>query len=192
MTAQSLLLASPLPFAEERTSGRPNRPMDEAQFDAFYRKTATGLWSYMHRLTGDPAVADDLVQKAFFRFLRANPAVASDEHLRRWLYKTATNLAFDHFREQKRGAAAALGRRTTGEMPAAPLDLRHDLARVFAELKPQERALLWLAHVEESNHEEIGEALGVKPKSVRVLLFRARKRLTELLTRRGLGPEALR
>lgn len=191
MTAESLLVASPLAFAQEQTSGRPNRPMDEAQFDAFYRKTAAGLWSYMHRLTGDPAVADDLVQKAFFRFLRANPAVAGEEHLRRWLYKTATNLAFDHFREEKRGAAL-LGRKATGEAPVAPLDLRHDLARVFAELKPQERALLWLAHVEESNHQEIGEALGVKAKSVRVLLFRARKRLSELLARRGLGPEALR
>ncbi|HSP16935.1 MAG TPA: RNA polymerase sigma factor [Thermoanaerobaculia bacterium] len=192
MTAESVLVPSPLAFAEERTSGRPNRPMDEAQFDAFYRKTAAGLWSYMHRLTGDPAVADDLVQKAFFRFLRANPALSGDEHMRAWLYRTATNLALDHFREVKRGAAAFLGRWTTGEAPVAPLELRHDLSRVFAELKPQERALLWLAHVEESNHEEIGEALGVKAKSVRVLLFRARKRLAELLTRRGIGPEALR
>jgi RNA polymerase sigma-70 factor, ECF subfamily len=192
MTAESLLMASTLAFAQERTSGGPHKPMDEATFDAFYRRTAAGLWSYMHRLTGDPAVADDLVQKAFFRFLRSNPAVASDEHLRRWMYKTATNLAFDHFREQKRGAAAILGRRATGEAAAVPLDLRHDLARVFAELKPQERALLWLAHVEESNHEEIAEALGVKPKSVRVLLFRARKRIADLLSRRGIGPEALR
>ena len=71
-------------------------------------------------------------------------------------------------------------------------DLRHDMSRVFEELKPRERALLWLAHVEESDHEEIAEALGLKAKSIRVLLFRARKRLGELLTKRGLGPEVLR
>ena len=51
---------------------------------------------------------------------------------------------------------------------------------------------MWLAHVEESDHEEIAEALGLKAKSIRVLLFRARKRLGELLTKRGLGPEVLR
>jgi RNA polymerase sigma-70 factor (ECF subfamily) len=79
---------------------------------------------------------------------------------------------------------------TTGGASAS--DLRHDMSRAFSELKPQERALLWLAHVEESDHAEIGEALGVKAASVRVLLFRARKRLAELLTRRGIGPEAVR
>ena len=63
---------------------------------------------------------------------------------------------------------------------------------MLRKLKPRERALLWLAHVEESTHEEIAEALGLRPKSVRVLLFRARKRLGEVLAKRGIGPEALR
>jgi RNA polymerase sigma-70 factor (ECF subfamily) len=193
MTAENLLLAMPHSLGDERAGGRPNRPMDEAKFDAFYRRTAGSLWSYIHRLTGDAAAADDLLQKTFISLLRANPTFASDEHMRRWLYRTATNVTFDHFRELKRrGTAADRGHRSPGESPVAPQDLRHDFSRVFAELKPRERALLWLAHVEESNHEEIGEALGVKAKSVRVLLFRARKRLGDLLTRHGLGPEALR
>jgi RNA polymerase sigma-70 factor (ECF subfamily) len=66
------------------------------------------------------------------------------------------------------------------------------MARVFGELKPQERALLWLAHVEGSSHEEIAEALNVKTASVKVMLFRARKRLGELLTAKGLAPEGAR
>lgn len=172
-------------LAEETTTRPPQKPIDESKFDAFYRKTAAGLWTYLHRLTGDASAADDLLQKAFFRFLRANPAVTSEEHMRRWIYRTATNLAFDHFREQKRA-------RVLPPSPAASassVDLRHDMARLFAELKPQERALLWLAHVEGSSHEEIGEALGVKAKSVKVMLFRARKRLAGILTKRGLAPE---
>jgi len=191
MNVENVLTVPPM-LASESTARPPQRSMDESKFDAFYRKTAGGLWTYLHRLTGDPAAADDLLQKAFFRFLRSNPAVTSEEHARRWIYRTATNLAFDHFREAKRGAAAILGRRPPAETPGGTLELRHDMARVFAELKPQERALLWLAHVEESSHDEIAEALGLKSKSVRVLLFRARKHLADLMTRNGLGPEALR
>ena len=66
--------------------------MNEPEFEAFYRKTAGQLWSYIHRLTGNAATADDLLQKAFFRFLRSNPAIEDDDHMRRYLYRTATNL----------------------------------------------------------------------------------------------------
>ena len=183
MTLPSALMAE----ARART-GSP-RPMDEARFEMFYRNTAGSLWSYLYRMTGDEAVSDDLLQKAFFRFLRTNPVLASEEHQRRWIFRTATNLAMDHFRETKRD-------RTRAELAAPPLSasaepreaLRHDMMKTFAELKPRERALLWLAHVEEADHEDIGEALGVKAKSVKVLLFRARKRLGELLAKKGLAP----
>jgi RNA polymerase sigma-70 factor (ECF subfamily) len=193
MTAEAFAL----PFAalpEEKTASgwrAPKHPMDEARFEAFYRKTAGSLWAYIHRLTGDAATADDLLQKTFFRFLRTNPVVVDDEHLRRYVFRTATNLAFDHFRESKRARALTEMPRG-GEARADRGELRHDMMRVFGELKPRERALLWLAHVEGNDHEEIGEALQVKSKSVRVLLFRARKRLAELLQKRGIGPEVLR
>ena len=111
--------------------------------------------------------------------------------MRRYIYKTATNLAFDHFRETKRDRAYVAASPRNESRPEAA-ELRHDMMRVFAELKPQERALLWLAHVEESNHDEIADALGLRSKSVRVLLFRARKRLGELLAKKGLVPEVTR
>jgi RNA polymerase sigma-70 factor (ECF subfamily) len=190
MVADALVLDG-CGIVEQSRSGRqaPKRPMDEAKFEAFYRKTAGSLWSYIYRLTGDPAASDDLLQKAFFRFLRSNPTLAGDEQMRAYIFRTATNLAFDHFREIKRS------RERKAWPVAAPAldrgDLRHDMMRIFGELEPRERALLWLAHVEESNHEEISEAMGVKPKSVRVLLFRARKKLAELLKRKGIGPEVV-
>jgi RNA polymerase sigma-70 factor (ECF subfamily) len=191
------LIALPFGVVESPTIPwrRPDQPMDEAKFEAFYRKTAGNIWSYVFRLTGDAATADDLMQKTFFRFLRSNPVIADEDHLRRYVFRTATNLAFDHFREAKRDRAIAAA--NAQPMPRADFradrgELRHDMARVFNQLKPQERALLWLAHVEGSSHEEIGAALGVKAKSVKVMLFRARKRLGNLLTKKGLAPEAAR
>ena len=187
MVAEGILIA---PFAAARAATappRPQQPMDEARFEAFYRKTAGKIWSYIYRMTGDSSAADDLMQKTFFRFLRSNPVIADEDHLRRYVYKTATNLVYDHFREAKRDRAVAI------EMPQSDFradrgELRHDMMRVFTELKPQERALLWLAHVEGSSHEEIAETLGVKAKSIKVMLFRARKRLGGLLSKKGLAP----
>ena len=44
-------------------------------------------------------------------------------------------------------------------------------------LKPRERALLWLAYAQGSSHKEIAESLGLRTASVKLLLFRARRRL---------------
>ena len=193
MFAAGMTLPVPL-VSERRTRTGSPRPMDEARFEVFYRRTAGSLWSYLFRLTGNEATADDLLQKAFFRFLRANPTLATEEHQRRWIFRTATNLAFDHFRETKRERTRDdASQRNEAGPPTEPREvLRHDMMKIFGELKPRERALLWLAHVEEADHEDISQALGVKPKSVKVLLFRARKRLAELLTKKGLGPEVRR
>jgi RNA polymerase sigma-70 factor (ECF subfamily) len=187
MSASALTLQAPFAAIAATTFRRaPKRPMNEAKFEAFYRKTAGNLWSYIYRMTGDPAMADDLLQKSFFRFLRSNPDIVDEDHLRHYLFKTATNLVFDHFREKKRDRQRVPD--APSESRADHGELRHDMKRAFAELKPQERALLWLAHVEGSSHDEIGEAIGVKSKSVRVMLFRARKRLADILTKRGLAP----
>src|SRR5436190_4155109 len=130
MVAEGILIAPQFVAARATTTRRmPNQPMDEAKFEAFYRKTAGKIWSYIYRMTGNASMADDLLQKTFFRFLRSNPSIADEDHLRRYVYKTATNLVFDHFRETKRDRD-----RPYDWMPAEARpdrsDLRHDMSRV--------------------------------------------------------------
>src|SRR5215472_7051050 len=69
--------------------------MDEDAFRAFYERTARGVWAYLARITGDRQVADDLLQEAYYRFLRANATHASEKHRRNSLYQIATNLVRD-------------------------------------------------------------------------------------------------
>ena len=65
--------------------------------------------------------------------------------------------------------------------PHADRSKGDDMTEAFGELKPQQRSLLWLAYVEGFDHREIADAAGVKEKSVKVLLFRARKALAGIL-----------
>jgi RNA polymerase sigma-70 factor, ECF subfamily len=188
--------------ADEASAGRAQDAlMDEATFQAFYRRHGRALWSYLCRMVGNQAHADDLVQEAFCKFLVA-PVGALDESAQRaYLFRIATNLVIDQWRKRTReqqaldqfapsfpSPSASAGVPASGpEGLAAGQGLSIDMARTFAELKPRERALLWLAYVEGSEHDEIAQSLGLKPKSIRVLLFRARHRLAGLLKKKGLG-----
>lgn len=65
------------------------------------------------------------------------------------------------------------------------LDRQLELRQAFHQLKARDRQLLWLAYVEGSNHREIAEATGLRHKSVRLLLLRARRRLANLIRGEG-------
>jgi len=173
---------------------RPSREetaTDEADFRELYEETARPLWAYLVRSCGDPALADDLLQESYYRLLRSGFAGEGAEHRKNYLYRIATNLVRDHFRRRRpEEPAAGLPEPTAAE--AAPPGLRSDLSRVLARLEPRDRQLVWLAHVEEASHREIGRLLRVREKSVRVLLFRARRKLAGLLREEGLAPRAPR
>lgn len=154
--------------------------MDVDAFTAFYAKTARPLWLYLYRVTRNAADADDILQEAFCRSLGAERELSTEEEYRRYVYRIASNLLVDRWRLQQREKVSQLddARLTNTGRPPNEGD---DALRMLACLLPRERALLWLAHVEGYSHDEIAQALGLARGSVRVLLFRARKRLRDLL-----------
>ena len=174
-------------------AGARGELLTEHEFQELYRTHARPLWAYLYRLTGSSADADDLLQEAYCRMLATPIATREDAQLRAYLFRVATNAANDLWRRGGRGT-----RRTeplesdtarVGDHGDA-VALKQDMARTFRELKPQERMLLWLAHVEGTEHAEIAQTLGLKAGSVPVMLHRARRKLADLLRKKGFGPGA--
>jgi RNA polymerase sigma-70 factor, ECF subfamily len=157
-------------------------PFDETAFTRFYSSHARALWAYVYRITGHGADADDIVQEAFLRLLRAGPDTDDEEARRRFLYRIASNLVVDRWRRSKRDEGSE-----SAPAVVAPQPADDDVARTFAELSARDRALLWLAYVEEQSHHEIASSLKLGERSIKVLLFRARRRLRALLQAKGLA-----
>ena len=162
--------------------------MSEAAFQVFYSETAPTLWSYIRRVSGDATLADDILQETFYRFLRADLPVLEKLQIKAYLYRTASSLLADHWRQLKRERRWGL-ETLLGEKTVENTERGGDTLRLFEHLKAQEQMLLWLAYVEGFDHREIASALQLREKSVRVLLFRARKKLAGILRERGIGPE---
>jgi RNA polymerase sigma-70 factor (ECF subfamily) len=164
--------------------------MDSDAFAGFYERSARPLWAYLARVSGDPALADDLMQESYVRFLSAaRPPRVEDGEVagRRYLFRIATNLLRDHWR--------CPASTSIEEMPEEFFAAKDDPARpdseqsqtvailtpAMARMKPRERQLLWLAHAEGYSHKEIAEVTGLASASVRLLLFRARRKIARLL-----------
>lgn len=139
----------------------------------------------MYRVTRSAADADDIVQDAFCRLLRADVGGLDDDELRRYVFRIAGNLMTDRWRRADRESSwlARLRGETQAVVGASPDE---PVARELTALAPRDRALLWLAYVEEQNHQEIAGALGLARGSVKVMLSRARARLRRLLAAKGM------
>src|ERR1019366_7920910 len=158
--------------------------MDEETFRAFYDRTARGVWAYLARITGDRQIAYDLLQETFSRFLRSAATHDSEEHRRNSLYRIATNLARDVRRRNLLRPAFLAGddiERVSGGDRSGVTERIADFTRAMARLKPRERAMLWLAYAEGNSHREIPGVLGLSPGSLKIMLFRARRKLAALL-----------
>ena len=74
--------------------------MDNSAFAAFYERSARPLWAYLVRASSDAALADDLMQESYVRFLCAEraPSLNDDGEVsaRLYLFRIATNLLHDH------------------------------------------------------------------------------------------------
>ena len=176
----------------ESKAGAAVGPMDEDTFRAFYDRTSRSVWVYLARVTGDRQLADDLLQDVYYRFFKSGTTHHDEAHRRNSLFCIATNIARDANRRRFRyrpepvaldieedGAHADLLR--VDERTAERFEASTDLARAMAHLKPMQREMLWLAYGLGSSHAEIAEMLELKPGSVKIMLFRARRKMAEFL-----------
>src|ERR1700685_268371 len=161
------------------TKGEPS--MDEAAFRAFYEETSRPLFAYLLRVSGERALAEDLLQESYCRFLSAKLSPMVEAGRRSYLFRIATNLLRDRWRRHKEYSLPDPLPEIASSGPHP--DLRIEVRQAFRQLKHRERQLLWLAYVEGSSHKEIADSTGLKAGSVRLLLSRARCKLASLIGR---------
>jgi RNA polymerase sigma-70 factor (ECF subfamily) len=170
-------------IAMDNAAAGAAQALSREEFEAFYGRTASALHAYICRVSGNATLADDILQESYIRLLSAPPL--EEAQRKSYLYRTATNLITDHRRAQSRRRRWWQLTAPRPEAEEQSLDVSSDVERLFALLDPQERALLWLAYVDGASHREIADVLRLKEASIKVLLFRARRKMEKLLRDHG-------
>jgi RNA polymerase sigma-70 factor (ECF subfamily) len=164
---------------------------DEDEFASFHRETARGLWSYLYYLGQDRALADELTQESYLRLLLAAGRLERGPGLRGYLYRIAHRLFVDHTRRRSLERAwmpfshsSEAFREAEGDgqrQAARALRSRTECDDLLRRLTERERELLWLAYGEGADHRDIAARAGLREKSVKVLLHRARRKALAIM-----------
>ncbi len=159
-------------------------PMDSEVFASFYQRSAPGLRAYLARAGGNATLAEDLAQESYLRFLTSATVKGGEVDHRRYLYRIATNLLRDHWRRPRQtGIEDAPQIVLTAPSNLSGIESRVLLDPAMAQMRPRDRQILWLAYAEGYSHDEIAEITGLRSASIRLMLFRARRKMAKLLRR---------
>ncbi len=165
---------------------------------------AAGLYRGALRLTRNPADAEDVRQDVFLKVIgrlgqfagRGTQNEKGDE-LHAWVSRIGTNASIDIIRKRRHGKLFSLeepagtGEETFGssvtmrgdnpEERFARREMRKRMADSIRQLAPELRHVCLMRDVLEYSTQEVAERLGVSSLTVRLRLFRARRRLREKL-----------
>jgi RNA polymerase sigma-70 factor (ECF subfamily) len=168
------------------------RSGDDAAFDEIVRRFQPQLLAYARSLLGGGHHdAEECVQDAFVRALKALRGDEREIALSAWLHTIVRNRCLDQLRKPMRTTdlephEAVL--RSTGPGPVTQIGRREELAAVIDGLEAlpdRQRRALVMHELEDRSHSAIGRALGVTAGASKALVHRARGSMQEIRSDRA-------
>ena len=172
----------------------------EAAFNELVDRHTSVVYRIAFSMTGAASEAEEIVQETFIKVFkhldRYSPEKAS---FKTWLLAIARNQSINTFKSLKRRAAMIFIDKAGQENEGIPeeerygandttaeslLQRKQEMSRVdkaMSKLPERQRTALTLKAVENLSYSEIGTIMKASASSVESLIFRARKRLIELL-----------
>ena len=154
---------------------------DAGRLGELYERHADGAVRLAYLLTGDRALAEDLVQDAFVRLAGRLAHLRDPGAFEAYLRRTVVNLSNSHFR--RRGVERAYLQREraagTGTVSGAERSVedRQDLWRAMGRLSGRQRAALVLRFYEDLSERQVAEILRCRPGTVKSLVSRGLEEL---------------
>jgi RNA polymerase sigma-70 factor (ECF subfamily) len=152
-----------------------------AEFTSFYEREATRLVRTVTLVTGEAALAEEVVAEAFARAWSRWPKVRDHARPDAWIMRVAMNESRNRFR--RRALERRLAHRVARPEQVHDPDpvVAQPLWDAVARLGRRERTLIALRYVAGLQQAEIADLLGIPPGTVASGLHRARRTLEDIL-----------
>ncbi len=206
MAAQALApvmtpAAEALRREDDRELVRLAQGHDQEAFELLVRRHQSRVFAVAGGILRNKQDVEDVAQqvfvKAYFSLSRFNQQAAFST----WLYKITVNECWDVLRKRKvrpllyesdLSEQQALEYKGFGEKVAEPdasdrMEARERVENLLVDLDERDRMMLILKEVQGFSVEEIAEIMEINGNTVKVRLFRARRRITKKMKQREAG-----
>lgn len=161
------------------------------------------IYSFCYQFFRNPDLASDLAQETFLRAYRYIKKYDPDKKFSTWIYSIAKNICIDEHRKMSRGRTVSIDDLPPEKIKAteesihlkSPMQIsiqlqdRMMLEEAIAQLPEKYMTVIILCYFQEMPYQEIADVLGLNLNLVKVRIFRAKKRLLEILNESELTTE---
>ncbi|WP_240358987.1 RNA polymerase sigma factor [Pyxidicoccus trucidator] len=163
---------------------------DLTAFEQLYQLTRMDAVRTLRHLVGNRVEVEDLLQETYLRLLTAVKGYRGESRFRTFFYRVCSNVALSHLRWKRRRPEDSVAE--PPEMVAQGDDPEHAAARrqaarlvevALERLKPKKRIVFVYYELCGMTPDEIAEAVGSSPNTVRSRLHHARLEFNEAMQR---------
>lgn len=157
------------------------------------------IYRYLYSLTRDVSLSEDLTSEVFLEVVKSIAAFRGEADIKTWMFSIARHKWCDYLRKKNRQVETEVLSELVGELQVMRVNNekgteekyldRELLERIQAllEQEPERIQTIVQMRMEGYSFYEIGKSLGITESSARVIYFRAKDKIKQILEKEGLG-----
>ena len=171
----------------------------EKLFHTYYKD----IYRYLYSLTHDASLSEDLTSDVFLEVVKSIASFRGEADMKTWMFSIARHKWMDSLRKKNRRAEIEVLSELVGEEQnvtgVSPDDNKPEelalnkelLERIHSllEKEPERTRNIVKQRLEGYSFYEIGKLQGISESSARVIYFREKEKLRQILVKEGLGRE---
>lgn len=171
---------------------------DNEAFAELVDRFQTRIFSFCYQFFREREIATDMAQETFVRAFRYLNKYDPKRKFSTWIYSIAKNICIDEKRKMDRNRTMSLESVSSSSViDPEPGQHLKDPSQIFqhledklfleeaiGELPEKYRAVIILCYFQELPYQEIAEILGLSLNLVKVRIFRAKKQLLDIITKK--------
>ncbi|MFN0219215.1 MAG: sigma-70 family RNA polymerase sigma factor [Hyphomicrobium sp.] len=180
------------PASDDRALIKAIAGGDAKALERLFARNQTRVFRYLSRIMRNEAMAEEILNEVFLGVWQSAGRYEGRSEPSTWLISIAHNKAVSALRKKREvdgydedavGQIADEG--DTPETSTLKLDKAAQMRAAMQGLSREHRDILDLVYYQEQSVSEVAEILGIPEATVKTRMFYARKKLSELLSARG-------